>query len=204
MSKPIPPSAKAAAPQAPRTPGQPAPAKVASFASLAAASTSYYKTPSAPLPTSTAPSSSGTGAVGDAQPTEAATEQQKIPKPSATEVANKLFNLLLVSEPLSIPDICKQMVEIPRESVQSVLEILQVLGLVMQSMSMKESTSSRSSSSSNAVYLFSMTDYAKFSSAFPIANLEAEVKLKLAGTKEVNARNEELQVSFMGWCAHLG
>jgi hypothetical protein len=173
---------------------------VASFASLAAASTSYYKAPSAPLAASTALSSSGTGAVGDTQPSEATAEQQKIPKPSATEVANKLFNLLLVSEPLSIPDICKQMVEIPRESVQSVLEILQVLGLVMQSMSMKESTSSRSSSSSNAVYLFSMTDYAKFSSAFPIVNLEAEVKQKVAETKEVNARNDELHVSFTGFC----
>ena len=97
---------------------------------------------------------------------------------------------------MSVVDICKLMPEIPRESVQSVLEVLQVLGLVMQCTSAKETTSSRSSSANSVIYLYSMTEFAKFSSAFPITNLEAELKSRVDGTKTVVARNEQLQVIF--------
>lgn len=121
-------------------------------------------------------------------------QQNKVPKPSATEVANKLLKVLLVSEPLSILDLCKIMPEVPRESVQSVLEVLQVLGLISQSASTKEPTSSRSSSSTNTISLFSMTDYAKFSSPIILADIETEVRKKQESTQNVSSRNEQLQV----------
>ena len=137
-----------------------------------------------------------TSLTGDALNSDPAEHHGKVSKPSATEVANKLFNILLISDPMSVVDICKLMPEIPRESVQSVLEVLQVLGLVMQCTSAKETTSSRSSSANSVIYLYSMTEFAKFSSAFPITNLEAELKSRVDGTKTVVARNEQLQVIF--------
>lgn len=140
-------------------------------------------------------SNSGTTAgPGDATTSDQTEHHGKVAKPSATEVANKLFNVLLVSDPISVVDLCKLMPEVPRDSVQSVLEVLQVLGLVAQFNSAKETSASRSSSASTAMYVYSLTDFAKFSSAFPITKLDSELKARLEGTKNVNFRNKQLQV----------
>lgn len=142
-----------------------------------------------PHSTSAAPASTSDLASADNAET-----QGKVPKPSATEVANKLFGVLLVSEPLNLLDICKRLPDLPRESVQSVLEVLQVLGLVIQSTCIKDPSGSKASSATALISLYSVTDYAKCSAAFPIANLEAELKSKLDSRKEVDARNRILQV----------
>jgi hypothetical protein len=124
-------------------------------------------------------------------------QHSKIPKPSATEVANKLLKVLLVSEPMQVADICKQMPDVPKDSVQSVLEVLQVLGLVTQSSIVKESGSSRSSSAANFISMFSLTEFVKFSTAFPITNIEADLSEKQQITKMVTVRNEQLQVDII-------
>lgn len=120
-------------------------------------------------------------------------QQSKAPKPSATEVTNKLFAVLMVSDPTSVADLCKQLPELPRESIQSVLEVLQVLGLVIQMMSSKE-TGSKSSSASNIVYLYALAEFAKFNAAFPITQLQAETRTKQEATQEVRSRVDLLQV----------
>ena len=130
------------------------------------------------------------------------TEHHKIPKPPASEVANKIFSILFISDPITVVEICKQLPEVPRESIQSVLEVLQVLGLICQSSILKEPTSSRSSAT-NMIFLYSLTDYAKFSSAFPINNLETEVKSKQKAIVEVEARNNQLQVNLLLFTQYL-
>ena len=121
-------------------------------------------------------------------------QQSKAPKPSSSEVTNKLIALLMVSDPTSIADVCKQLPELPRESIQSVLEVLQVLGIVIQMMSSKDTVGSKSGSSSNIVYLYALAEYAKFNAAFPITQLCAESRIKEEATLEVKARIKELQV----------
>jgi hypothetical protein len=121
-------------------------------------------------------------------------QQSKAPKPSSSEVTNKLIALLMVSDPTSIADLCKQLPELPRESIQSVLEVLQVLGIVIQMMSSRDIIGSKSSSSSNIVYLYALAEFAKFNAAFPITQLCAESRIKEEATIEVKVRIKELQV----------
>lgn len=135
------------------------------------------------------------GIVTDGATADGSEQHSKVTRPSATEVANHLFRILLVSEPLSVADLCKQLPEIPRDSVQNVLEVLQALGIIAQSASIKESTSSRSSSTTNLISMYSLTDYAKFSAPFPITNLETELTNMQEKARTVSARNEQLQVS---------
>jgi hypothetical protein len=133
-----------------------------------------------------------TGASSSGEPSE---PQNKLPKPPATEVTGKVLSVLMTSEPLSLIDLCKTLVDTPRESIQSVLEVLQVLGVVIQlstTVSTKDSTSSKSSSSGNLVYLFALPDCAKFPSAFPFSDIEKEVQKIQNGTSEVKERIKEL------------
>ena len=144
-------------------------------------------------------------------------QQSRLPRPNATEVTNKVLAILMVSEPISLPDLCKQINDIPRESIQSVLEVLQVLGLVIQisltgyvsstsnvninsgttsatnTSGTKESSSSKSSATNNSVSLFAMAEFAKFSSPSSIAQLTTETAQKIENTREVRARIEDLQ-----------
>lgn len=124
------------------------------------------------------------------------TEQQKIPKPSATEVTNKVLAVLMVSEPLTLADLCKQLPDLPRDSIQAVLEVLQVLALVVQLSTTKEAAASKSLSVNNQTFVFSLTEFAKFHTAFPITAIESEVKIMQSRNRDVRSRIEELQVRF--------
>ena len=137
------------------------------------------------------PSSSGTAV--DSSTNEAGEQQSKLPRPSASEVTNKLLAVLMVSDPISVAELCKQLPELPRESIQSVLEVLQVLGLIVQMMSSKETGSK--SSSANIVYLYALSEFAKFGAPFQITQLQAEMRNNQKTTVEVKSRLEELQVS---------
>lgn len=145
-----------------------------------------------PAATANAPTLSESG---NAEPT----EQQKTPKPSAAEVTNKVLAIIMVSEPLTLADMCKQLQELPRDSIQAVLEVLQVLGLVVQLSTTKEVAGTKPNSSNNMTYVYALTEFAKFSTAFPITQAESEIKSMQAKTRDVRSRIEELQVQCV-WC----
>lgn len=142
-----------------------------------------------------------TSTAADASSAEPA-EQQKIPKPSAAEVTNKVLAVLMVSEPQTIADLCKQMPDLPRDSIQAVLEVLQVLGLVVQLSTTKEAVTAKSNSSNSQTFVYALAEFAKFNTAFPLTQIEPEIKNMQTRTKDVRARIQELQVgSIRSFCS---
>lgn len=63
---------------------------------------------------------------------ETATPSTKYPRPPFQAVVNKVVSKLMTSDPMSLNDLSRTLVECPRDMVHAVLEVLQVLGLVTQ------------------------------------------------------------------------
>lgn len=105
---------------------------------------------------------------------------------------------LMTDAPLRVVDLAKLIPDAQKDAVQSVIDILQVLGIVVPLKLIPQSKSQKSSSSGGASYLlntyYTLTDFVKVPEAVDISSIEKDIKNKrenIALTRErTNILNE--------------
>lgn len=114
----------------------------------------------------------------------------KYPKPSIS--AQRIFSRLMVTgEPLSFSEISKIAPESPKEHIQSILEVLQILGFVVQ----LKSRSVKDQSFPLGGNMYALQGFAKGSQSTDIQSIEAATKSKIARTQSTRERIAALKVT---------
>lgn len=115
-------------------------------------------------------------------------EAPKQARPSALVVANRVFTKLMTSDPLSTADLTK-LLDAPRDLIQSVLDVMQVMGVVI-SLKLKDGYSGSSVSGAN---LYSLANFTKSPTAVQLNALVDEVAIRIENTNRNQQRIKELQ-----------
>jgi hypothetical protein len=135
----------------------------------------------APLPSALKPSST---VVSDNVAREKAVERDasreshsstKYPRPPFQSVVNKVVSKLMTSDPMSLNDLSRSLVECPRDMVHAVLEVLQVLGLVTQ---FKAKEGLRSEYQSGTV-VYTFVEFARVPESVPLNDIIDDIGVKL-------------------------
>lgn len=133
---------------------------------------------------------------GDSAPTKETKESSapaKYPRPAFQSVVSKVVAKLMTSDPISLNDLSRRLVECPRDMVHAVLEVLQVLGLVTQ-FKAKEGLKPEYQSGT-VVYTF--LDFAKVPHAIGLDEIEKDIAEQLEKQQNTQRRLELIQVSFI-------
>lgn len=105
--------------------------------------------------------------------------------------AERVLNKLLIEDPMTIQSIGNTLPDISKDTLQSTLDILQVLGYVMK----VKTGSSKEKDKDNINALFTTTNFAKSSEAVDVTQMAASTAQKWRSTELVKTRIEALQVS---------
>ena len=115
-------------------------------------------------------------------------EVPKAVRPSALVVANRVFSKLMTSDPLSTADLTK-ILDAPRDLIQSVLDVMQVMGVVV-SLKLKDGYSGSSVTGAN---LYSLVNFTKSATPIQLNALADEVAIRLDNDSRNQQRIKELQ-----------
>eukprot|EP01034_Spumella_vulgaris_P028357 gene28357-35196_t len=93
----------------------------------------------------------------------------------------------MTSDPLSASELVTRLSDAPREIVQSVLDVLHVMGIVM-AVKMRDSDSSSAASHSSSANLYSLTGYARTQSAIRLCSVGEDTAAKVEQHGRTKAR----------------
>jgi hypothetical protein len=116
----------------------------------------------------------------------------KYPRPPFQSVVNKVVSKLMTSDPMSLNDLSRTLVECPRDMVHAVLEVLQVLGLVTQ---FKAKESLRSEYQSGTV-VYTFVEFARVPNAIPLDEIISDIADKLEKQIATQRRMDLIVVGF--------
>jgi hypothetical protein len=136
------------------------------------------------------PSAKGSKKAKEYNPWEETVVHVPKPRPLAQETARKVMHALMLSDPMSLADLCKYCPDCSRESVQGVLEVLQVVGVVVQ-LTNKDAPKPHSASN---VGVFCLAEFSKFDFSCAMISLKEEVEVREDANRKVAKRLETLQV----------
>jgi hypothetical protein len=108
------------------------------------------------------------------------------PRPPFKIVTKKVCAKLMISDPVTLDDLCKRIPECPRDMVATVLEVLCALGLVEQR--------------DGRATVFSLLDFTKIPTAVPLDKLEDEITKKAEDSSRIHLRMEQINVSDIPYC----
>lgn len=115
-------------------------------------------------------------------------ELVKTIRPPVAAATRTILSRVMTSDPVTIPDLATSLSDVPKDLVQSVMEVLQVMGLVAQVKAKEGSTQP----GGHAV--FSFAELSKLLIAVDIVKMENEVGRCINMKADVDRRNERLQV----------
>lgn len=121
-----------------------------------------------------------------------AIDQPKLPRPPYKMVADKVVSKLMVSDPLSLSDLTKKLLDCPRDMIQAVLDILQVLGVVVQ----HKAKDNLRAEYPSGVAVFSLIQFVKSPTPVELHELHDEIIRKSCQIQRVDLRLSELEVLF--------
>jgi hypothetical protein len=142
------------------------------------------------IPTSNNPKSSNVAASDSNH-----VESVKMIRPPVAAATRSVIAKLMTSDPLTGVDIAKSLSDTPKDLILSILDVLQVMGIVVQYKPPKESRTSASEHSSPSPY-FALAGFARALSAIDITKIESETLKCLQTKADIDLRNNELQVSL--------
>jgi predicted transcriptional regulator len=151
-----------------------------------------------PLPSALKPSSA---VVPDSSARDKSTERDvakeshtstKYPRPPFQAVVNKVVSKLMTSDPMSLNDLSRSLVECPRDMVHAVLEVLQVLGLVTQ---FKAKEGLRPEYQSGTV-VYTFVEFARVPESIPLNEIIDDIAEKLEKQIATQRRMDMIVVSM--------
>lgn len=119
-----------------------------------------------------------------------AVEQVKQPRPPYKVVADKVVSKLMVSDPISLSDLTKKLVDCPRDMIQAVLDILQVLGVVVQ----HKAKDNLKAEYPSGVAVFSLIHFVKTPYPVGLHELHDDIIKKSSQIQRVDSRLKQLEV----------
>lgn len=114
----------------------------------------------------------------------------KAPRPAFKTVVQKVLSKLMISDPVSVNELTKKLVDIPRDMIQSVIEITQVFGLIIQR---KAKDGYRPDCPAGTV-VYSLNHFAKVYDPIPIDKIEEDMEQRIVDTEKCKYRLEALKV----------
>lgn len=141
----------------------------------------------------------------------------RVTKPNASDVTLRILTILMSEEPMSIVNLHRYMIDIPKETIQSCIDVLQIVEVVIpvKEMLVQYSNSNGSAlTTSNSTVtseangacgtvegkevLYTMAGFAKGTDSFDIRQIKHVVELKRKRSAETTGRiNELTQLSLM-------
>lgn len=117
----------------------------------------------------------------------------KYPRPPFVSVVNKVVSKLMTSDPMSLNDLSRTLVECPRDMVHAVLEVLQVLGLVTQ---FKAKEGLRPEYQSGTV-VYTFLEFARVPNSLPLNDIIDDIADKLERQIATQRRMDLIVVSSL-------
>jgi hypothetical protein len=143
---------------------------------------SYFPPPTTTSSSNKPPPSSLKGFDSDTIPV-------KYPRPQYDYVVKKVTDKLMISDPISLNDLAKKLIDCPRDMIHAVLEVLQVLGIVIQ---LKAKEGLREYPSGTVVY--TLLEFAKAPKSIPLQDIEENLQELIMKEEKIQQRNQRIHV----------
>lgn len=128
--------------------------------------------------------------VYEVEPVPATTSAKAPPRPPYKIVTKKLFSKIIGCDPLSIDDICKRLPECPKDMISATLDVLQIIGLVIQ----REITDTMNGKYSIGTMVYSPANFSKLPWPLVIDKLDEEMTKRSEESQRVQARLDAIYV----------
>ena len=111
-------------------------------------------------------------------------------------MTKRVLAKLMLNDPVTMPDLLKSLSDTPRDLIQSVLDILRVMGFVEQFKLRDAAVSSQSNAEgiNSSTAVFALTGLVKVPTAIEISKIAKDTEQCLLQEKEVDARITQLEV----------
>ena len=128
------------------------------------------------------------------------TETTKVIRPHSALVTERVIMRLMTEGPLTISDLVGNALDGPtRELIQSILDVLQVLDIVVQLKTSDPSSTTASSATNNQV-LYALSGLAKGPEYVELSRMIESTQMKIEKTKATRDRIEILKVEYTSRC----
>lgn len=117
-------------------------------------------------------------------------ESTKVPRPPYKLVVEKVLQKLMISDPVTVLDLTRRLIDCPRDMVQAVLDIMQVLGVIVQ----HKTKDNFGTEYPTGAAVYSLVNFVKAPCGISFSKLQEDISLKLERMNACKGRLKKLEV----------